>query len=50
MTHDEVLGLIAAGRVRLSDWISHRLPLERIAEGVRMVESKEAMKVVIDLA
>jgi L-iditol 2-dehydrogenase len=49
VTHDEVLGLIATGRVRLSEWISHRLPLERIVEGLRMVENKEAMKVVIDL-
>jgi len=49
VTHEEVLRLIAEGRVRLADWISHRLPLARIAEGFRLLENKEATKVVIEM-
>jgi len=49
ITHDEVLRLIAAGRLRLADWISHRLPLARIHEGFRLLEDKQATKVVIEI-
>jgi len=47
--HDEVLALVAQGHVVLSRWISHRLPLERIHEGLALLRNKEAIKVVIML-
>jgi len=44
------LDLIAAGRVRVDDMVTHRLPLERIAEGFRLVaDAAESVKVVIEL-
>jgi threonine dehydrogenase-like Zn-dependent dehydrogenase len=47
--HAEVLSLVAQGRVRLSDWISHRLPLSEVAHGLDLVRTKQATKVVIEL-
>ncbi|MFH1085500.1 MAG: alcohol dehydrogenase catalytic domain-containing protein [Chloroflexota bacterium] len=47
--HDEVLALVAAGVVDLSRWVSHRLPLERIHEGIELVRSKQAVKVVMEM-
>jgi L-iditol 2-dehydrogenase len=44
------LDLIATGRVRVDDMITHRLPLDRIAEGFRLVaDAAESVKVVIEL-
>ena len=43
------LDLIATRRVRVDDLITHRLPLERIAEGFGLVaEAAESVKVVIE--
>lgn len=47
--HEEVLELVRKGEVVLADWISHRLPLDEIAEGVRLVREKRALKVVIEM-
>ena len=47
--HDEVLQLVSQGQVVLSEWISHRLPLEEIHRGFELLESKDATKVVIEL-
>jgi L-iditol 2-dehydrogenase len=46
--HDEMLALIERGDIVLSRWISHRLPLGEIQEGLRLVRAKEAVKVVIE--
>jgi L-iditol 2-dehydrogenase len=44
------LNLIAAGRVRVDDLVTHRLPLERIAEGFKLVaDAVESVKVVVEL-
>ena len=44
------LDLIATGRVRVDDLITHRLPLDRIAEGFRLVaDAAESVKVVVEL-
>jgi L-iditol 2-dehydrogenase len=44
------LNLIAAGRVRVDDLVTHRLPLDRIAEGFRLVaDASESVKVVVEL-
>lgn len=43
------LDLIASGRVRVDDFVTHRLPLDRIAEGFKLVaEARESVKVVIE--
>jgi threonine dehydrogenase-like Zn-dependent dehydrogenase len=47
--HEEVLELVDDGTVVLADWITHRLPLEGIHEGFRLLAHKEALKVVIEL-
>ncbi len=44
------LDLIATGRVDIDDLVTHRLPLERIAEGFRLVaEASESVKVIIEM-
>ncbi len=46
--HKEALKLIACGKVKVKDLITHRLPLDRIGEGFRLVaEAKESLKVII---
>jgi D-arabinose 1-dehydrogenase-like Zn-dependent alcohol dehydrogenase len=47
--HEELLELVARGEVTLADWVTDRLPLERIDEGIRRVRAKEALKVVIEM-
>jgi threonine dehydrogenase-like Zn-dependent dehydrogenase len=44
---DEVVSLVAAGRVRPEVVITHRLGLEDAAEGYRLAASREAGKVVL---
>ena len=45
----EALKLIESGTVKVDDLITHRLPLQDIAEGFRLVmEGKEAIKVIIN--
>jgi len=44
------LSLIATRRVEVDDLVTHRLPLERIAEGFKLVaDASESVKVVIEL-
>lgn len=44
------LDLIASGRVAVDDLVTHRLPLDRIAEGFSLVaKAAESVKVVIEL-
>lgn len=47
---DELLGYVAAGRVRLDDIITHRLPLTEVAHGYAIFKNKEenCVKVVLD--
>lgn len=47
--HNELaLSLISQGKVRIKELISHRLPLERLEEGLALAESKKGMKVLIN--
>jgi L-iditol 2-dehydrogenase len=39
--------LLAAGKVEVDRLITHRLPLERLAEGVELMRTREAMKVYV---
>jgi L-iditol 2-dehydrogenase len=44
----EALGLLASGKVEVPDLITHRLPLERIGEGFRLVaDAGESCKVML---
>jgi 2-desacetyl-2-hydroxyethyl bacteriochlorophyllide A dehydrogenase len=45
---DEVIELIRDGRLDPKAIISHRLPLSEAAEGYRLFDSKEALKVVLE--
>ncbi len=45
---EQSLALLAAGAVDVEALITHRLPLARIAEGFRLVQSGEAIKVLIN--
>lgn len=44
------LDLIASGRVQVEDLITHRLPIERAAEGFQLVaKAEESVKVIIEM-
>jgi L-iditol 2-dehydrogenase len=46
---DMALSLIASRRVRVDDLVTHRLPLDDIAEGFRLVaDARESVKVVVE--
>jgi L-iditol 2-dehydrogenase len=42
------LRLIATGRIRVAELISHRVPLEAFHEGVRLARSHQALKVYVE--
>jgi L-iditol 2-dehydrogenase len=45
----EAIGLLASGKIEVDSLVTHRLPLERIAEGFALLlEGKEAVKVIIE--
>jgi L-iditol 2-dehydrogenase len=43
----EAFRLIAAGEVSVDRLITHRVPLERLAEGVDLMRRREALKVFV---
>ena len=44
----ESLDLLSSGKINVRDMITHRLPLDRTAEGFRLVtEGSESIKVII---
>ncbi len=46
---EEAIQLIAMGKIRVNDLITHKLPLEKIQEGFRLVaDAKDSLKVVLD--
>ena len=45
---ETVLTCVARGEINLSQWISHKLPFARIQEGLELVRSKQALKVVLE--
>ena len=47
-THARAVALLCAGRVRVEELISHRLPLEEVPEGIALLESGKATKVMIE--
>lgn len=47
--HIEALNLITSGKINVKDMITHRLPLEKIQEGFRLVaEARDSIKVIIE--
>lgn len=47
--HNELaLSLISQGKVRIKELVTHRLPLEKLEEGLALAESKKGMKVLIN--
>lgn len=49
LAQQEITDLVRAGRLRPARYITHRLPLERINEGFELIQSKAAVKVVIEM-
>lgn len=47
--HGEVTVLVAQGKIRPSEFISHRLPLEEIEKGFELVASRQAVKVIMEM-
>ena len=47
-THARALALLASGRLRVESLISHRLPLKRLHDGIALIDSGEAPKVIIE--
>jgi threonine dehydrogenase-like Zn-dependent dehydrogenase len=45
----EAFDLIRSGAVRVAELCSHRLPLERLAEAVGLMERREALKVFVEV-
>lgn len=46
--HKDALDLIASGKINVKDMITHKLPLDKIQEGFRLVaEARESIKVII---
>ena len=46
-THDEVISLMRSGFINAADYYSHVMPLEDAPEGIRLLETREAFKVVL---
>jgi L-iditol 2-dehydrogenase len=45
----EAIGLLASGKIEVGSLVTHRLPLERIAEGFALLlEGRDAVKVIIE--
>ena len=49
-THDEIVALVRRGVLRPADFYSHVLPVDRAPEGVELIRTRQAYKVIIDFA
>jgi 2-desacetyl-2-hydroxyethyl bacteriochlorophyllide A dehydrogenase len=47
-THSSALALLASGRVRVSEIISHRLSLDEIPKAIELLASRQARKIIIE--
>lgn len=48
-THDEVVDMVYRGVLNPKDFYSHVLPIEKAAEGVEMIRTRKAYKVIFDM-
>ncbi len=46
-THDKIVSMMLGGKIKASDFYSTVLPVEKAAEGIRMLETREAFKVIL---
>jgi L-iditol 2-dehydrogenase len=45
----EAFGLLRSGQIRVAELCSHRVPLERLADAVGLMERREALKVFVEM-
>jgi len=45
-THDDIIEMMRSGFVKAKDYYSHVLPAEQAAEGISLIEKREAFKVI----
>jgi threonine dehydrogenase-like Zn-dependent dehydrogenase len=45
-THDDIIEMMRSGFIRAKDYYSHVLPAEQAAEGIDLIEKREAFKVI----
>ncbi|MCL2058990.1 MAG: alcohol dehydrogenase catalytic domain-containing protein [Oscillospiraceae bacterium] len=48
-TQGEIIEFMRSGFVKAADYYSHIIPMDDVAEGVRMLESREAFKVILTM-
>jgi L-iditol 2-dehydrogenase len=46
----EAFDLLRTGAIRVAELCSHRVPLERLAEAVGLMERREALKVFVEVS
>lgn len=46
--HEEVLGYVMDGKLNLSDFVTHRLPIEKYEEGFTLVKERQGLKVALE--
>lgn len=47
-THGAALALLASGRVKVSEIISHRMTLEQMPEALEMLKARQARKIIVE--
>lgn len=48
-TQEEIIGFMRSGFIKAEDYYSHIMPIDDAPEGIRMLESREAFKVVLTM-
>jgi len=48
-TQDEVIGFMRSGFVKAADYYSHIMPIDDAPEGIRMLQTREAFKVILTM-
>ena len=48
-THDDIIGFMQSGFIKAADYYSHIMPIDDAMKGVRMLESREAFKVILTM-
>lgn len=48
-THDRIIDFMRSGFIKATDYYSHVMPIDNVAEGVRLLEKREAFKVILTM-